>query len=156
RRDVAIVAATPGTTRDVIEVHLDLGGYAATVADTAGLREATDAVESEGIRRSHARAAAADLKIALFDVSDSGARSHPIDANTLVALNKADLIHAPPTTVPEPQAIGGVAHTISVQSGFGLTQFIAALTAAVKARFETTTGAPLTRARHRRALEECR
>ena len=51
RRDVAIVSETPGTTRDVIEVRLDLGGYPVQVADTAGLRETSDAIEAEGVRR---------------------------------------------------------------------------------------------------------
>ena len=67
RRDVAIVAAQPGTTRDVLEVHLDLRGYPVTLLDTAGLREATDEVEAEGVRRARARAARADLRLLLLD-----------------------------------------------------------------------------------------
>src|SRR3546814_17590913 len=59
-REVAIVTDTAGTTRDVIEVRLDLGGYAVLVADTAGLRTAGDTVEAEGIRRAVARARTAD------------------------------------------------------------------------------------------------
>ena len=55
-RDAAIVAETAGTTRDVIEVHLDLGGFAAVVADTAGLRQAENAIEREGVRLARARA----------------------------------------------------------------------------------------------------
>jgi tRNA modification GTPase len=69
QRDVAIVAETEGTTRDIIEVRLDLGGYAVIVADTAGLREAADTVESEGIRRGLARAEASDLVLLLLDGS---------------------------------------------------------------------------------------
>jgi len=60
-RDVAIVTDIPGTTRDLLEVHLDLGGYAVTLVDTAGLRDGGDVIEAEGIRRGRARAAAADL-----------------------------------------------------------------------------------------------
>src|SRR6185312_923386 len=66
RRDVAIVSSEAGTTRDAIEVHLDLGGYPVVLVDTAGLRETTGSVETEGIRRARARAEAADLVLALF------------------------------------------------------------------------------------------
>jgi len=55
RRDVAITAATAGTTRDVIEVHLDLGGYPVTLLDTAGIRDSTEPVEQEGVRRARER-----------------------------------------------------------------------------------------------------
>ena len=67
KREVAIVSHTAGTTRDVIEVHLDIGGYPVIVADTAGLREAEDAVEQEGIRRSFERAQVADIRIIVLD-----------------------------------------------------------------------------------------
>ena len=62
---------TAGTTRDVIEVRLDLGGYAVILADTAGLRAASEAVEAEGVRRALARAEAADLVLLLLDGSDA-------------------------------------------------------------------------------------
>ncbi len=71
RRDVAIVTAEPGTTRDLIEVRVDLGGYAATLVDTAGLREAEGVVEREGVRRAEARGATADVVLWLRDVRDS-------------------------------------------------------------------------------------
>ncbi len=85
RRPVAIVSETAGTTRDVIEVHLDLGGYPVTLADTAGLRaaepdagaEGQAAVEAEGIRRARTRAAAADLKLAVFDLREATAGGVP-------------------------------------------------------------------------------
>src|ERR1700710_1191054 len=69
RRDVAIVAETAGTTRDIIEVRLNSGGFAVIVADTAGLRAAADAVESEGVRRALARAEQSDLVLLLLDGS---------------------------------------------------------------------------------------
>jgi tRNA modification GTPase TrmE len=69
RREAAIVAPTPGTTRDVIEVHLDLGGYPVTLLDTAGIRDTADPVELEGVRRAQARAAAADLVLWVTDAS---------------------------------------------------------------------------------------
>ena len=71
RREAAIVSPYPGTTRDVIEVHLDLGGYPVTLLDTAGIRESDDPVEQEGIRRAAARAAAADLVLWVIDGSAS-------------------------------------------------------------------------------------
>ena len=69
RREVAITSAKAGTTRDVIEVALDLAGYPVLLADTAGLRESRDEVEEEGVRRARARAASADLKLVLIDAT---------------------------------------------------------------------------------------
>ena len=71
RREVAIVSPHAGTTRDVIEVQLDLDGYPVTVIDTAGIRETDDPVEQEGVRRARARAADADLVLWLADLSRS-------------------------------------------------------------------------------------
>ena len=70
RREVAIVSPHAGTTRDVIEVQLDLDGYPVTVIDTAGIRETDDPVEQEGVRRARARAADADLVLWLSDSMD--------------------------------------------------------------------------------------
>ena len=72
RREVAIVSPYPGTTRDVIEVHLDLDGYPVILLDTAGIRESDDPLEQEGIRRAAARAAEADLVLWVIDGSVSG------------------------------------------------------------------------------------
>ena len=146
-RDAAIVAASPGTTRDVIEVHLNLDGYAVTLADTAGLRDAADDVEQEGIRRSLARAETADVKIAVFDGTAlrDPATTALVDSDTLVVINKADLFTAG-------QSEG---HPISAKTGKGLPAFLTVLTALVKTKMDTQGAAPLTRARHRDALEEC-
>jgi tRNA modification GTPase len=76
-RDVAIVAATPGTTRDALETRVVLGGVPVTLVDTAGLREAQDAIEAEGVRRARARAAAADLVIVVGEAGDCGTESSP-------------------------------------------------------------------------------
>ncbi|HEX6114806.1 MAG TPA: tRNA uridine-5-carboxymethylaminomethyl(34) synthesis GTPase MnmE, partial [Geminicoccaceae bacterium] len=67
RRDVAIVTPLPGTTRDVLEIHLDLAGYPVTLLDTAGLRVAADVIEAEGVRRARARAENAELRLVMFD-----------------------------------------------------------------------------------------
>src|SRR5690348_4293990 len=77
RRDAAIVSPFAGTTRDVIEVHLDLDGYPVTVLDTAGIRESAEPVEQEGVRRARARAAEADLVLWVIDLSVAG----PVAAN---------------------------------------------------------------------------
>src|SRR5690349_5456517 len=96
RREAAIVSERAGTTRDIVEVHLDLGGYPVVLADTAGLREAADEIESEGIRRALARAADADLKLAVFDAaagSELDAQTlGVVDGDALVVFNKVDLV----------------------------------------------------------------
>jgi tRNA modification GTPase len=72
RREAAIVSPHAGTTRDVIEVHLDLDGYPVTVVDTAGIRPTADPVEQEGVRRARERASAADLVLWVADASAPG------------------------------------------------------------------------------------
>ena len=77
-REVAIVAPTPGTTRDALEARVVLGGVPVTLVDTAGLRAAQDAIEAEGVRRAHARAAAADLVIVVGEADDGDANTLPL------------------------------------------------------------------------------
>lgn len=147
RRDVAIVAETAGTTRDVIEVRMDLGGYPVTLADTAGLRDTAEVIEAEGVRRALARAEAADLVLLLLDGSaiDPFAGLPEGTRGDLVVFNKSDL--------PWPAKRDGI--SISLKTGAGMDAMIGALTAKVRDRLERPTEAPvLTRARHRRALEE--
>jgi len=149
RRDAAIVSAIPGTTRDVIEVQMDLGGYAVTLADTAGLREAGDAIEDEGIKRAKRRAADADLKIVVFDGAQYPLRDESvaalIDSDTLTVINKSDLV--------QQKDKGDL--FISVNTGDGIEAFLVRLQEMVRARAETGAAIPLTRIRHRKALEEC-
>jgi len=95
-RDAAIVTPLAGTTRDVIEVSLDLAGYRVTLADTAGLREALDVVEAEGVRRARAWAEAAALRLFVVDVSEADGQAWKAEAGVLRAgdilvLNKMDL-----------------------------------------------------------------
>lgn len=159
QREAAIVSDQAGTTRDVIEVHLDLGGFPVTIADTAGLRESREDIEAEGIRRARARAESADLKVAVFDATlwpemDTETLSL-VDANTLVVLNKKDLATTLPTDTPV--IAGCQALALSARSGEGLADLVSALTALVIDRLDAR-GAPpaLTRQRHRDALETCR
>jgi tRNA modification GTPase len=158
RRDAAITSATAGTTRDVIEVHLDLGGYPAILADTAGLRDSGDAIEAEGVRRARARAAEADLKLMVLDATRPDEASPALraltDGDTLVVANKIDLATSESATWPD--AVGPApALRISVKTGAGLEALLAKLTDEIARRFDTTDAPLITRARHRAALEEC-
>jgi tRNA modification GTPase len=90
RREVAIVSPHAGTTRDVIEVQLDLDGYPVTVIDTAGIRETDDPVEQEGVRRARMRAAEADLVLWMVDAQHL-ANGHEGEAPVWVVRNKIDL-----------------------------------------------------------------
>ncbi|ALG71995.1 tRNA modification GTPase MnmE [Azospirillum thiophilum] len=155
RRDAAIVSARAGTTRDVIEVHLDLGGYPVVLADTAGLREAAaDEVEEEGIRRARDRAARADVKVAVFDATTlpvlDAATLALIDRDTVVVFNKIDLAVV---TDPRPDLAPVM---VSAHSGAGLKELEERLTAFSADRLAIGSAPSLTRARHRAALAECR
>jgi tRNA modification GTPase len=154
RREAAIVATTAGTTRDVIEVDLDLGGYPVCVADTAGLRDSADPVESEGIRRARARAEAADLRLVLFDASAApdAASLALLDDRSIAVANKSDLARSGPHAKLPAHALA-----VSVATGMGLDQLLALLEERVRESLDPSAGAPaLTRARHRAALEEAR
>jgi tRNA modification GTPase len=151
RREAAIVAATAGTTRDVIEVHLDLAGFPVLLADTAGLRDSVDAVEGEGIRRAHNWARAADLKVIVFE---AGSEPDPavlalIDANTVVLANKIDLQPAPACIGPHPVL------PTSIKTGDGMSELLRRLTERVRDTVESSVPAILTRARHRQAVQDC-
>jgi len=152
RRDVAIVSNQAGTTRDVIEVQLDLGGYPVLLADTAGLRDAADQVESEGIRRALDRAAKADLKLLVFDGGElpDPATLALADEDAILVMNKADL---PGAVAP---LVGRPILPLSARTGDGVPALLSALEQAVAARYAPSGAPALTRARHRSALEECR
>ena len=152
-RDVAIVSSTAGTTRDVLEVHLDLDGYPAVVWDTAGLREAADEIEAEGIRRARARADAAEIRVVVVDAATPGGSADaelvPVDRadqETIIVANKSDL---PGDGLYDYSAI-----RISAKTGLGFDAFLTALGAAAARKCGGGDGPALTRARHRTALEQ--
>jgi tRNA modification GTPase len=154
-REAAIVSATAGTTRDVIEVHLDLHGWPVVLADTAGLRDAAEDIEAEGIRRALARAEAADLKLAVFDASQlpewDGATRAMVDGDAVVVVNKTDLAAA-----GAPETLDGRAVVaLSARTGDGFEALLSVLEAEVAGRFAVTAAPALTRTRHRAAVEEC-
>lgn len=99
QRDAAIVSAEAGTTRDVVEVRIDLGGFAVIVSDTAGIREAAGDVEAEGIRRTVSRVEDADLVLWMIDLASPGAPPPPEvlakDGRAVVVFTKIDLVGAP-------------------------------------------------------------
>jgi len=148
-RDVAIVSESAGTTRDVIEVRMDLGGYAVILADTAGLRAARGMVEAEGVRRALARAESADLVLLLLDGSDANSSvnipDNVVNKPLFTVWNKRDL--------PWPVERDGL--KLSLKTGEGLEAVVAAIASAAKDRLEGPGDGPLlTRARHRHALSE--
>jgi tRNA modification GTPase len=157
QRDVAITSHIAGTTRDVIEVALDLGGYPVLLADTAGLRDSADIVEEEGVRRARARASSADLKLVVLDATkpqEVAALQGLLDGDTIVAVNKIDL--APGNDPRWADALGSKpALRCSVATGEGIALLIERLGAAVAALLTGETAPLVTRARHRQALESC-
>jgi len=153
RRDVAIVSDTAGTTRDVLEVHLDLGGVPVILADTAGLRDtAGDAIEDEGMRRARLRAERADLVLIMADCTapesfrgDPASFGIPGDTtrSAITVANKCDLAAAP--------AEGWL--PVSVRTGEGVSDLLARLSE--RAGVMVSGEAPaITRARHRQAVLE--
>lgn len=150
RREVAIVSPHAGTTRDVIEVQLDLDGYPVTFIDTAGIRETDDPVEQEGVRRARARAADADLVLWLADLP--GAESEPQGtAPVWLVRNKIDLAAGGrPLAHPEAE----VGFEISASRGDGLPALIAALVGFAQDYFGGSEGGLIGRTRQRKLLQE--
>jgi tRNA modification GTPase len=150
RREVAIVSPHAGTTRDVIEVQLDLDGYPVTVIDTAGIRETDDPVEQEGVRRARARAADADLVLWLADSADA-AIEHRGSAPVWLVRNKIDIAGGGrPMAEPERKA----GFEISASRGDGLPELIAALIEFARNYFGGNEGGLIGRVRQRKLLQE--
>ncbi len=142
QRDVAIVSATPGTTRDALETRVVLAGVPVTLVDTAGLRDTTDEIEAEGVRRAQAHAAAADTVIVVEEAS-AGSPAAPAP-NQLRVINKIDLGGLVPAG-----AIG-----VSALTGEGLDTLRSSLAGIARSLTESSGPPPLTQARHRAALQE--
>jgi len=154
QRDVAIVSPLAGTTRDVIEAHLNIGGYPVILADTAGLRPEQlnetghDAIESEGVKRALKQAQSADIKLLLFDgtIVPDAATLALQDPTSILVYNKMD---------DEAQKPAAGQIYLSTKTGRGQAEFTRALTDKIKSILGTRSGPSLTRARHREALEQC-
>ena len=148
RRDAAIVSPIPGTTRDAIEVRLDLGGLPVVLIDTAGLRETVDAIEAEGMARTHRHVGAADLVLALWASGSPPPELPDVAAPVLRVRTKVDLC----AEAEEEGRSGYLA--VSAPTGFGLEALSDAIHAA--ARDALGSGdAMVTRERHREALTRC-
>ena len=140
-RDIAIVSAHAGTTRDAIVVELELGGYPVQLVDTAGLRETDDPVEREGVARARARAAAADLVLWLCQGPDSGAPAIATGGTVWTVATKADLGPGPESDF-----------AVSAHTGAGLDALVAALGRFAGEALVGGEEAVVTRLRHRAAL----
>src|SRR5882757_10076517 len=167
RREVAIVSPHAGTTRDVIEVQLDLDGYPVTVIDTAGIRETDDPVEREGVRRARAGVAEADLVLWLVDAQHEKSFDQGT-APVWVVRNKIDLdaigsgaIGLRDGTVNPKQGVGvseqrwgSADFGISASRGDGIQELIAALVKFAQSYFGSGEGGLISRERQRKLLQE--
>lgn len=158
RREAAIVTATPGTTRDVIEVALQLSGYKVILADTAGLRDTLDEVEAEGVRRARRRAEAADLRLWVVDGSGGDATPAPdvLRAGDLCLVAKADLPAgaAAARSLAEAAALGLEPHRLSAHRAEDVAALEATLAERVVAALGSGEPPSATRLRHAALLAE--
>ena len=149
-RDAAIVTDTPGTTRDVLEAQLTIGGYAVTLMDTAGLRETGDAIEAEGVRRARARAREAELRIWVRAPGFEGAAvADLVRPGDLVVLNKSDLEDQTPP-------VDMACLPVSASSGQGMEALEAWLSERIARDLSGADFPAVTRERHRIRLERAR
>ncbi len=153
RREAAIVSPHAGTTRDVIEVHLDIDGYPVVLLDTAGIRDTSDPVEEEGVRRARDRAAAADLVLWLTEPMADLALPEPgpvARGPVWLVLNKVDLVRE---TQRSATAFDGRSFEISAEHGQGVGELAAELGKYAADYFGAGESALVTRARQRGLLE---
>ncbi|MEL7031861.1 MAG: tRNA uridine-5-carboxymethylaminomethyl(34) synthesis GTPase MnmE [Pseudomonadota bacterium] len=144
KREAAIVTDIPGTTRDVIEVRLTMGGYLVWISDTAGLRETADVVEAEGVRRARKTAQEADLRIWLFDGRED------FDE---VGVQPGDLIVANKSDLARPKNVSRETLKITAKTGAGVETLETEIVSRLKS-MTCNMGAPMiTRARHRQGIE---
>ncbi len=155
KRDIAIVSNIAGTTRDIVEVNLNIAGYPVIISDTAGIREKSDnQIEQEGIKRAKEKAKTADIKILMFDTESEIDERQLLDANSsnsMIVINKIDRgdIDVKFNKIDIVK--------ISVKDGVGIDILLEKLTKIIKANYNAgKTNTPLlTRARHRDNLEKC-
>jgi tRNA modification GTPase len=152
RREVAIVSPHAGTTRDLIEVQLDLDGYPVTVIDTAGIRESEDPVEQEGVRRARVRAGEADLVLWLADTAGAPVEYHGAAPVWLVR-NKIDLVR-PGAAATDSQGRPMAEFRISARHGVGLPELIGALVGFAQNYFGGSEGGLIARERQRMLVKD--
>lgn len=159
-REAAIVTATPGTTRDIIEAPLTLAGYRAVLADMAGLRETAEAIEGEGVRRAGAWAGEADLRLWIVDAAAGAGHwreaARLLQPGDLLVLGKADLeagCDAPEAT-RRADELALERFVVSAATGAGLAELREAVTRRLTVDLTGAEFPAVTRERHARALAE--
>jgi tRNA modification GTPase len=154
KREVAIVSDTAGTTRDIIDVHLDLNGYPAIISDTAGIREADNEIEHEGILRALKKAENADIKVVMFDCSKDvdDASLDLIDEDSIVVINKCDL-ERKEESYNEVCAKSSDVIEVSALQGINLDVLLSKLEQETETRLFSAGSASVTRERHRKFLQ---
>ena len=153
-RDVAIVSEIAGTTRDVIETHLNIDGYPVIVSDTAGIRESKDEIEKKGIKLSLSRAEEADLKLVVVDVKNlefTDVLRRLLYENAILVINKSDLLKK--DIDPEVKKIDHV--LISIKENKNIDELILKIKNNFKNKFITSDDILITRERHRQHLQQC-
>ena len=153
-RDVAIVSEIAGTTRDVIETHLNIDGYPVVVSDTAGIRESKNEIEKKGIKLSLSRADEADLKLIVIDAKNpnfTGVLLGLLSKNAILVINKSDLIEG--DIDPEIKKFEHV--LISIKKNLNIDELISKIKHNLKNKFITSDDILITRERHRQHLKQC-
>ena len=153
-RDVAIVSEIAGTTRDVIETHLNIDGYPVVVSDTAGIRDSKNEIEKKGIKLAFNKAENADLKIIVIDaktVDFKGFLEDFIDDNSILVVNKSDLINKELSS--KIKKLNPI--LISVKNNLNLNVLILKIKDKLKSKFIENEDVLITRTRHRNHLEQC-
>ena len=153
-RDAAIVSETAGTTRDVVEVHLNIDGYPVIMSDTAGIRESRNEIERKGIKLSINRAEDADLKLVVIDAKNvefTDLLLNLLKNDSILVVNKSDLIEVTETT--DFKKFDHI--LISIKNNINLDNLISKIKDHLKNKFISSEDILITRARHRQHLEKC-
>ena len=153
-RDVAIVSEIAGTTRDVIETHLNIDGYPVIISDTAGIRDSMDEIEKKGIKLSLNRADEADLKLVVVDAKNldfTDVLKGLLDDNAILVINKSDLLQK--DIDPEIKKMNYV--LISIKENQNIDELILKIKNNLKNKFITSDDILITRERHRQHLQQC-
>jgi len=153
-RDVAIVSEIAGTTRDVIETHLNIDGYPVIVSDTAGIRDSKNDIEKKGIKLSLNRAEEADLKLVVVDAKKldfTDVLKGLLDQNAILVINKSDLLKE--NIDPEIKKLDHV--LISIKENLNIDELISKIKNNLKNKFITSDDILITRERHRQHLQQC-
>ena len=154
RREVAIVSEIAGTTRDVIETHLNLDGYPVVISDTAGIRESKDEIEKKGIKLALKRAEEADLRLVVIEpksLNFTGFLKDLFDENSILIINKSDLLKD--TLDDQIKRLNHV--LISINKNINLDILISKIKNKLKNKFINSEEILITRERHRVNLEKC-